>query len=558
MKIGRFTLSYVDLAVPVSGLDVEIIRTYDSRDQQPRDFGVGWSLDIRQGSYVNNRAPGDGWQFQSNFVACDTALESKSHLTVVRLSDQEVHRFALRLYGGAPSTGGGCRASARFDFIDGPLPGTTLEILGNDQVFWETGSDRVIDLDTFEPYEPEGVRLTTRDGRIFELDLDDGVTLVEDLNGNQLTITPSGISHSTGKGIAFNRDAEGRIIGITDPLGRAMSYAYDPAGDLSGFTDRVGAVTRFTYDGDHLLLDIENAHGVKPIRNEYDAEGRLIRHIDAFGKVVEISHDRELRREVVTNRLGASRELEYDARGNVVREADELGNATTRTFDGSNNLLSETNPLGHTTVRTYTANGDLETLTDPLGNVTRYTYDSRGQTLTVTDPRGGVTTRSYDDRGNLTQSTDALGNVTTFTYDDAGNLLTRIDPAGQSTSFAYDSFGNRTRATDALGNTTDSTYDAAGNRLSETRYRTVADGSTVPLVRSWTYDELDRVTTTVVADDTSTATAYDVLGNITSFTDPLGRVTTLTHDPAGRLISTTYPDDTLESRSYDDEGRVVA
>ncbi|MCP3996343.1 MAG: hypothetical protein GY722_14985 [bacterium] len=100
MKVGHFTLSYVDLAVPVSGLDVEIVRTYDSRDREPRDFGVGWSLDIRQGSYVNNRAPGDSWQLQKGFLPCDTVVETKSHLTVVRLSEQEVYRFALRFRNG--------------------------------------------------------------------------------------------------------------------------------------------------------------------------------------------------------------------------------------------------------------------------------------------------------------------------------------------------------------------------------------------------------------------------------------------------------------------------
>ncbi len=60
---------------------------------------------------------------QNGFQPCDTVLESKSHLTVVRLSDQEVYRFALRLFGGT-STGGGCFATAGFDYVDGPLPGT--------------------------------------------------------------------------------------------------------------------------------------------------------------------------------------------------------------------------------------------------------------------------------------------------------------------------------------------------------------------------------------------------------------------------------------------------
>ncbi|MCP3978593.1 MAG: RHS repeat protein, partial [bacterium] len=216
---------------------------------------------------------------------------------------------------------GGCFATARFDFVDGPLPGTTLEILGNTQVFYENGSDRVVEADTFALYEPEDVRLTTRDGRIFELDLNDGVTRLEDLNGNQLTITPAGITHSSGKGIVFERDAEGRIIHVTDPLDRVTSYGYDTVGDLVSFTDRAGATTRFTYD-DHRLRDIEDPRGVKPIRNEYDADGRLVRHVDAFGKVIELGHDRDSRREVITNRLGASRILEYDARGNVVRETD--------------------------------------------------------------------------------------------------------------------------------------------------------------------------------------------------------------------------------------------
>ncbi|MCP3939318.1 MAG: RHS repeat-associated core domain-containing protein [Actinomycetia bacterium] len=558
MKIGHFTLSFVDLAVPVSGLDIEIVRTYDSRDKQQRDFGVGWSLDVRQGSYRNNRPPGDGWQLQNGFVACDTALESKSHLTVVRLSDQEVYRFALRLVRGAPRNGGGCSATAAFEYIDGPLPGTTLTILGNDQIFQETpSSNRVLDEDTFATYEPQHVRLTTRDGRIFELNLTDGVTKLEDLNGNHLSITPAGITHSIGKGIVFERDAEGLIERITDPLDRSMSYAYDAAGHLISFMDRAGAVTRFTYD-DHRLRDIEDPRGVKPIRNEYDAEGRLVCHVDAFGKVIKLGHERDNLREVVTNRLGASRILEYDARGNVVRETDELGKVTQRVFDGRDNLLNVTDPLGRTTTYTHTANDDLETLTDPLGNVIRYTYDDRGRVLTTTGPRGGVTTSAYDSQGNLTRTTDAVGQVTSFTHDSAGKLLTTTDALDQVTTYEYDAFGNPTKEIDALGHETDSTYNDAGGVLTETRTRTLPDGSTETVVTSFVYDALDRLTTTTNADGSTQSTTYDLLGKVTRRTDPLGRVTTMAYDLMGRPVSTAYPDGTTESQSYDAEGRVLS
>ena len=562
MKVGHFSLSFVDLAVPVSGLSIEIVRTYQSRDKQQRDFGVGWSLDIRQGSYRNNRAPGDGWQILFSEppvpVACAVINEPESHETVIRLSDQEIYRFRPRVIRPKPAVGR-CDAQVVFDYVDGPLPGTTLEIIGNDLVYYENaaGNDQLIDYDTLATFEPRNVRLTTRDGRIFELDLEQGVTLVEDRNGNQLTITPAGITHSSGKSIAFERDAEGRIIRITDPLHREMHYAYDAAGDLASFTDRAGATSRFTYE-DHRLLDIEDPRGVKPLRNEYDDGGRLVRHIDAFGQVIEFDHDLENRREIVTNRLGASRVLEYDARGNVVRELDELGKETLRVFDSRDNLLSETDPLGRKTEYTYSSSNDLLTRKDPLGNETAYTYNSRGQVLTVTNPRGNATTNVYDAGGNLTSTANALAEVTNFTYTSAGDLETTTDALGHATSYGYDGSGNLISETDALGHETVSTYDAAGNRLTETRTRTLPDGSTETLLTRWTYDPLDRAITTTYADGSLISTTYDLLGKVIRQTDPLGRATSMDYDEMGRLVTITYPDETATSRSYDAEGRLVA
>ena len=151
-------------------------------------------------------------------------------------------------------------------------------------------------LEVTENVEPEDVRLTTRDGRIFELGLADGVTRLEDLNGNHLTITPAGITHSSGQGIEFERDAEGRIERIVDPRGESLVYAYGAGGDLVSVTDQGGNATTFTYGLNHYLEEIEDARGVTPIRNEYDADGRLARHVDAFGKVIEVDHRASRRR----------------------------------------------------------------------------------------------------------------------------------------------------------------------------------------------------------------------------------------------------------------------
>jgi RHS repeat-associated protein len=510
-----------------------------------------------------------------------------------------VYRFALRLADGAV-TGGGCFATARFDFVDGPLPGTTLEILGNDSVFFANGSNEVVDADTLELYEPEDVRLTTRDGRIFELDLALGVTRLEDLNGNHLTITPSGITHSSGVGIDFERDEDGRIVEIVDTMNRVMTYGYDANGDLLSFSDRAGNVARFIYDGEHRLLEVEDPRGVKPLRNDYDDEGRLIRHTDVFGKVITYEHQLSANTEVVTDRLGNSRSFEYDGRGNVIRQVDVLGGEIQRAFDERDNLLTETTALGQGTSYTYDEFGNLTSVTDPLDHTTAYTHDASGRVLTVTDPLGRVTANVYDPAGNLLRTTDPSRAVTSWVYDAAGNHLSRTDAAGNITSFAYDSHGRLLSRIDALGTETTYTYDAAGNRLSETSIRTLPDGTTETLSTQQVYDALDRSKQTIHADGGTTGAAYDALGQVTelsgslgqntsysydelgrqtavsypgggtqtttfdaegrviSVTDPAGRITSYVYDPAGRLVRTTFPDGAVSRNAYDLAGRLVS
>lgn len=555
-KIGNFTLTFTDLSIPLSGLDLEILRTYDSRDQRKGDFGIGWTLDLRQGSYTNNRTPGEGWQIASGFLPCQAVQETLSHLTSIRLSDREIYRFALRLSSPA-ATIGGCFARARFDFVDGPVPGATLQILGNTDVLYQNGTNEVLDVDTFEIYEPQAVRLTTPDGRIFDVDLGQGVTRLADLNGNELQITPAGVIHSSGKSVTFERDPEGRIIRITDPRGNAIAYSYDAAGDLTAVTDREAATTRFTYDASHGLLNIDDPRGIQPIRNDYDDSGRLIRHTDAFGKTIELDHDLAAKTEVITDRLGNSRVLQYDERGNIIREVDEGGNETLRTFDGEDNLLSERDPLGNTTSFEYDTAGNQVAVTDPLGNKVETTFNSRGQVLTITDAKGAVTRSTYDAQGNLLSTTDAGGGTTSFTYDSRGNVLTESDAEGAVTTFEYDGVGNLTRQVDALGNATTFTYDANGNRLTETTARTLEDGSTETLTTTFTYDALGRLVSTTDPLGATISSTFDALGNVIETTDPLGRETTFVYDKMGRLMETTHPDGTKESQAYDAEGRVV-
>ncbi|MBP9822624.1 MAG: hypothetical protein KBF21_00240 [Thermoanaerobaculia bacterium] len=556
-KIGHFALAFVDLEVPLSGIPIQVIRGYDSRrGHRKGDFGQGWELEVKAGSYRTNRPTGDGWNIAQGFLPCDTAQERKSHISTVKLSDREVYRFRPVLTQLAPGVGG-CYGIAGFAYVDGPVPGATLQAIAGTNIFWATGSSQLLSTEG-GLYDPPQVRLTTRDGRAFEVNRTTGVTKIADPNGNAVSFTTGGISHTSGASITFERDAQNRITRIVDPEGEDLVYVYDAAGDLTSFTDRTEAETTYTYSGNHYLEEIHGPLGRTPIRNEYGPDGRLTKHVDAFGHEILYDHQLAANREIVTNRLGASRQLDYDARGNVTHEVDESGVETTRTFDGNDQLLTETDELGNTTTYVYDANRNLTSTTDPLGNVTRFTYDSKGNALTTTDPRGGVTTNLYDAKSNLTRTTDAAGAVTNFTYNSKGELLTELDALGNLSSYQYDSRGRMTRETNALGQVSTSTYNSNGDRLTETRTRTLGDGTTATEITRFTYDSANRPITTTAPDGSITRTEYDALGNVKATVDALGRRTEFSYDELGRQTRTDHPDGTFDLTGYDAENRRIS
>src|SRR5262249_54886873 len=103
-----------------------------------KDFGVGWTLDLKGGSYEHNRTPGEGWEITKGgglfSFPCQTVNETLPHVTEVRLSDREFYVFALTLLN-PDATLGGCFADPGFNFIAGSTPGATLQILGNTRIF---------------------------------------------------------------------------------------------------------------------------------------------------------------------------------------------------------------------------------------------------------------------------------------------------------------------------------------------------------------------------------------------------------------------------------------
>ena len=80
-------------------------------------------------------------------------------------------------------------------------------------------------------YTPPGYIYTDPAGTQYNISAGGSLQSINDRNGNGLTITPNGITSTTGLNVPFVRDAQNRITQITDPQGNVYLYGYDANGN---------------------------------------------------------------------------------------------------------------------------------------------------------------------------------------------------------------------------------------------------------------------------------------------------------------------------------------
>jgi hypothetical protein len=214
-KVGHFTLSFNDLSVPLPGLPIQVIRTYDSRDKRVGDFGVGWRLTISNVRVEKTGVLGLGWEETSTGGGFPTfSLQPiKPKKVTLTFPDGQVFKFQAvsnpQSQQLVPIMGG----NVVFTQIPGTTgtAGATLEALGNTAFQVDgavPGVVNLIDTQTLDVFNPSRFKLTTAEGFIYIVSQQNGVESVRDLNGNTLTINPSGIIHSSGQSLEIFQNPE--------------------------------------------------------------------------------------------------------------------------------------------------------------------------------------------------------------------------------------------------------------------------------------------------------------------------------------------------------------
>ncbi|MDB4940252.1 MAG: hypothetical protein JWO40_677 [Candidatus Doudnabacteria bacterium] len=278
---------------------------------------------------------------------------------------------------------------------------------------------------------------------------------------------------------------------------------------------------------------------------------------------------------------------------------------TQKTYDGTYGIVTvDTDPRGKTTSYSYdTYHLYPTTVTNPLSQVTTNTYDySSGQVLQTTDPNTRVFKNVYDGLDRLveqdqpdliTPSTLVTKNTTIYT-DTSGAVKTLISNYLDSSTTVdvytyFDGLGRklqeRTEAEGSNFSVKDYVYDSRGNLYKESLpYFSIGTTKTSPTITTalytvYSYDPMNRITTSVNAAGTTTNTyndwkltvndanskvkdfyknaygnliqvdehnsgstystyyVYDFLGDLLKITDASGNVRNFTYDGLGRNLT---------------------
>lgn len=605
LKIGQFSFSQQDVSIPVRGMPLTVVRTYNSLNPLCGDFGYGWSYALMDMQATIDETRSDTNDFDGNTFSQRSGGGRDITLTLPD-GRRTTFYFSLRLGQGGLAPG---RYHAQWQsdptvtatltpFDDDTLQGILGLAQGNP--YWQAGESTSLPMDCFDF---SGFILQTQDGTAYYLSRDDLGThdmsdggdgysvhawgalhlskIIEPGGWNTLYIQPTqiyetDINNNITRQLVFQRNDSGLISAIYDPNNitngpPAVQYVYDGNTNLMAVLSLVDAsgggtyiTNSFTYTNSnfpHYMTGMIDPRGVQAAMNLYDDSGRLIAVVDANGNTNQFIHNTDNNMEIVIDRLGRTSTYVYDLSGNITAQTNAAGQFTLYAYDGTNHVLSTTDALLNSTRYAYDFSGNRTQVINPLNQTNSFIYDVQGNVTSQTDPLGNATANSYDGSDNLTNSAqyDSNNNLLGQSFSIyQGNLLSETRNANYqvTASFLYDPAGRMTSSTDANGFSHSFSYDANGNQTG-TSYTWSGPGGPTNVTTTTVYDAQGRVVQTIDALGNTNRTFYNVLGKVDYAVDKLGNTNQFFYDARGNVVQTIGPDGLSTRTFFDQDGKPI-
>jgi RHS repeat-associated protein len=565
LKIGQFSFSEQDLVIPVSGIPLTVMRTYNSLNPNSADFGYSWTyslmdMDVQldeERTQVTIGTPEAPFAFpmeeDEHGLPLTTSIRTGGGWDVtLTLPDGRRMTFAFTPRSSLDRTFAYAEWKAPSDVhatlksLDEPF--ADIALIPHIGPAWQAGAEG----STFVNHDVSGWVLQTQDGTKYFIRrgerndiLWDGsqngqghwiwvqtygqpkLSEIVQRTGDSIVIQNDGIFHYAGtngipsthltRSVLFDRDSQGRIRAIWDPSSLSNGPAIYPS-------------VRYIYHAQNgnllqVLKLVDRTTG-SYTTNRYYYDNPNFPHY-----ITSIEDPRGV--PVARN--------EYDDSGRLTAVVDADGRRTEFVHNTTNNVEIVTDRLTNKTSYVYDTQGNVTFITNALNQVTTATYDPvTNLKLAETNAYGTAsatwTTNAYDENGFLTKTVDAL-HTNTFLYSSTGDLLSQADSMGNITSNLYD----------GLGNLTNSIQMDSQDHVLEQSF-SIYDGSNLLVA---TLDANGR---------TNAGFAYDSTGNLCNSTDANGLTRSFTYDGNGNQIVSSYPwaGRTLGTYNlYDAAGRVV-
>ncbi|MCA8101407.1 RHS repeat-associated core domain-containing protein [Burkholderia contaminans] len=268
-----------------------------------------------------------------------------------------------------------------------------------------------------------------------------------------------------GSTIAMTYDDDTRLVGVTDPHGHVWKQEHDAAGQVAARIDPHGHRTEYSYDGQGNVTAIEDAKG-GVVSLTYDAAGRLTSRTDCSGKSTALTYDADGRLASEQDASGAVTTFAYGENGRPIEIRTPAGIERV-SYDAEGRLLAHVDPLNNETRFDYDAAGRIVRRTDPLGHATTYRYDGLGHVTAVVNAQSATYGFEYDALGRIVRETGFDGRTIRYTYGETDGLLQSIDDAGQVVTLEHDRAG-RPNARAAGDDYERFVFDASGRWIDAT------------------------------------------------------------------------------------------
>lgn len=547
---GNFSRSYTDMQTQAPGFQVNISRTYNSKDDRIGPLGKGWTFGFEGNIKSDTSNPlykvatlpnGSVMTFYTSDNVNFTALDSRSKLVysgglyILTTKDQYKYTFNSNGWLSSMQDRNGNIVSISVDstgkistITDNAGRSFTVDYAGTNYIRFvrDSASSRVVEYQ----YNANNQLIKAIDPMGNDMNYYyDSTGLLKEIKDKDNQNRLEYIFYYT------YGENKNKVRQLTDINGNTFTYAYDKANRATSITDSYGRQTVKYYDS-HMYVTSEKDSEGRFTYTEYFTDaygsnslGEEKSVTDRYGNKTTYERDSMGNITKIINPDLSFKEYTYDSNNNMTSEKDENGKYTFYIYDSSMKLLvKKVQPLNGTdpyftgcneanfaittynyysdleaTQRGYMAKGLLKSVVDAENNETVYTYDSYGYLKTVSDPETGkVTAYETNSIGWRTAEITPRMFRTEYVYDSNGRIEKKVLNGNEITRYVYDSMGRK------IKEVSPNLYNASHDNLNAHAY-------SGEYGYRYTYYPSGKMKTMLDPENNLTTYYYDLYGNLT-------------------------------------------